>query len=246
MINYFYRIAAFIERIAALFQGKGYGSATIKLENSLVHKFFNSTPSLAIDVGGNIGEYSAELRKRNKNLEIHIFEPSNYNIKKLKRRFIRDEQIKIVPFALDEKNGSTRLFSDKIGSGLGSLNKRRLDHFKIPFKISEKIKTIRFENYWKIQLNKRRINLMKIDVEGYELKVLKGLGKSIAFIDVIQFEFGGSNIDSKTFFQDFWYFFKEHDFNLYRIAPFGAQKIKKYQESDEFFSATNYIAVNKK
>ena len=63
---------------------------------------------------------------------------------------------------------------------------------------------------------------------------------------VIQFEFGGSNIDTRTFFQDFWYFFKDRNFSIYRITPNGILPIREYTEHDEFFSTTNYIAVNRK
>ena len=49
------------------------------------------------------------------------------------------------------------------------------------------------------------IDLLKLDVEGNELLALKGLSDSIEYIKIIQFEFGGSNIDSRTYFQDFYY-----------------------------------------
>jgi hypothetical protein len=83
-----------------------------------------------------------------------------------------------------------------------------------------------------------------MDVEGSELKILEGMGVFIKRIKLIQFEFGGCNIDSRTFFQDFWYYFKKHNFDLFRITISGPKKIKEYSESDEFFKTTNYIALN--
>ena len=50
------------------------------------------------------------------------------------------------------------------------------------------------------------IDFFKIDVEGHEMDVLKGIGDKISNIKLIQFEFGGCNIDTRCFFQDFWYF----------------------------------------
>ena len=61
-----------------------------------------------------------------------------------------------------------------------------------------------------------------------------------------QFEFGGTNIDTRTYFRDFWYFFKECGFILYRITPLGAELIRTYRESDEYFMTTNFIAVKRK
>lgn len=85
---------------------------------------------------------------------------------------------------------------------------------------------------------------MKLDIEGYELQALESFGSALAVTKVIQFEFGGCNIDTKTYFQDFWYFFKEHQFDLYRITPFGLQPLNKYTEMDECFRTTDYVAVN--
>ena len=90
------------------------------------------------------------------------------------------------------------------------------------------------------------MDIVKIDIEGHELSALNGFGKAIFSTSVIQFEFGGCNIDTKTYFQNFWYFFKEHNFDLFRITPLGIEGIKSYKESDEYFSTTNYIAVNRK
>ncbi len=86
--------------------------------------------------------------------------------------------------------------------------------------------------------------MFKIDVEGHELKVLEGVGSLINKIKVIQFEFGGCNIDTKTYFRDFWYFFKERNFDIYRITPLGPMKITQYKECYERFETTNYFCVN--
>lgn len=240
-----FKFARLSEDIIAYIRGKGYGTASIIQENQLTHKLLRKKPNLAIDIGGNIGEYTAELRRRNPNLEIHTFEPSATNIQKLNTRFGNDKLIKILPFAVSDKNGSATLFSNESGSGLGSLTERKLEHFNIEFNVKENINTICFEDYWRNNLAQSILDIVKIDIEGHELAALKGFGKAIHSTNVIQFEFGGCNIDTRTFFQDFWYFFKEHNFDIYRITPLGIELITNYRESDEYFSTTNYIAVNK-
>ena len=87
---------------------------------------------------------------------------------------------------------------------------------------------------------------MKLDVEGFELQCLQGAGKYINKIKVIQFEFGGCNIETRTFFRDFWCFFSKYNFDLYRISPFSLVKLDKYSENYENFLTTNFIAVNRK
>lgn len=60
-------------------------------------------------------------------------------------------------------------------------------------------------------------------------------------IDFIQFEFGGCNIDSRTYFQDFYYFLKDN-YDIYRIVKNGLRKIDRYSETCEVFLNSNYIA----
>ena len=85
-----------------------------------------------------------------------------------------------------------------------------------------------------------------MDVEGHELNVLYGFGDLIYKTKLIQFEFGGCNIDTRTFFQYYWYFFLDKNFIIYRITPRGCKLIRNYSEDDEYFNGpTNYIAINK-
>jgi FkbM family methyltransferase len=240
-----FKLSRRFERGFAILQGKGYGSATIQKEVELVQSFLKSPPLLAIDIGGNVGKYTAELRLRNPHLEIHTFEPSDTNYQKLTKRFRDDPKVFLQPFAASDSEGNATLFSNEPGSGLGSLTQRKLDHFNIPFDTTEAVKIIRFDSYWENTLLKRHIDILKMDIEGHELNALRGCGEALKHTSVIQFEFGGCNIDTRTFFQDFWYFFVEKNYAIYRITPFGAEFINSYKESDEFFSTTNYIAVNK-
>jgi len=245
-INQHYELAPHLENIAANAQGKGWGTATINDEIVSICGLIAHDVSLAIDIGGNIGNYSAALREHEPNAKIHIFEPSTTNIMKLSDRFINDNNIHIVPVALSDKAGYATLYSNEPGSGLGSLTKRRLTHFSIPFDCMETVNTMTFEEYWKDKLSYHAIDLVKIDAEGHELNILKGFGESFNKIQAIQFEFGGCNIDTRTFFQDFWYLFAETGFDIYRITPSGPKKIHLYSEKDEFFSTTNYIALNRR
>ena len=239
----FFKVMKLIEGAAARAQGKGYGATTVKQEVRLLQRLSGTTPRLAVDIGGNVGHYTAELRRNNPGLEIHVFEPSAVNIGRLRARFSTDPLITLVPVAVSDRSGSASLFADESGSGLGSLTKRRLDHFRIAFDAEETVKTIRFEDYWNSRLQGRPLDLAKLDIEGHELTALRGFGKALQVTRALQFEFGGCNIDTRTYFQDFWYFFQEQRFDLYRITPFGAERIGRYKERDEFFKTTNYIAV---
>lgn len=243
---YIFPVFRLMEKLAAYAQGKGYGTGTIKREVDTVLKQLGTRPRLVIDIGANIGKYSRELRNRQSDLEIHLFEPASVNIQKLQNAFATDSLITINPCGIANSSGSAILFTNEPGSALASLTKRKLGHVGIDFDCQEEVRLLRFEDYWKSTLNCQTIDIVKLDVEGHELDALKSFGEALAVTKVIQFEFGGCNIDTRTTFQDFFSFFKDHGFALARITPFGLEFIDEYREIDEFYSTTNYVAKNKK
>ena len=233
-----------IERLSARFQGKGFGSGSIKKEVSAVSRFVTpQAVKCCVDIGGNVGNYTHEILHRFPNTTVDIFEPSRTNIEKLNQRFSKNTQVTIHPKAVSDTIGSATLYSNEAGSGLASLTKRELKHFGIDFNVSENVETIRFEDFWKKSLNSCKIDFVKLDIEGHEMSALQGFGEAIEHVSAIQFEFGGCNIDTRTFFKDFWNFFNDNNFRVFRITPFGVNELKKYKETDEFFSTTNYLAV---
>ncbi len=86
-------------------------------------------------------------------------------------------------------------------------------------------------------------NVLKMDVEGHELEVLLGSTQLLDNIEIIQFEMGGTNISSRTYFLDFWLFFRDKPFNLYRVGPRGLHRIDSYSEIDEIFLITTFFAI---
>jgi hypothetical protein len=60
---------------------------------------------------------------------------------------------------------------------------------------------------------------------------------------MLTFEFGGCNIDSRTYFQDFWYLLQDYGLRyFYRITPMGLLVyLPQYDEIDEQFRTTNYL-----
>jgi FkbM family methyltransferase len=238
------KIISKIQFLLDQYQGIGYGSSSIKKELNSFLKFIPDG-KIFVDVGGNKGLYTKGILEIYKPKQIHIFEPSKTNIEILKEKFKDNKFIYINDCGLSNVNSNSILYSNESGSGLGSLTKRKLDHFGIDFSVEENIELIRFDEYWVKNINDKEIDLLKIDVEGHELEVLEGVGEKIKNIKIIQFEFGGCNIDTRTYFQDYWYFFKKNNFQIFRITPFGNYEIKNYKEEYERFQTTNYFCVNK-
>ena len=148
--------------------------------------------------------------------------------------------------SLSLKKREAVLHFNSVGSGLASLTKRRLDHFGIDFNKSEKVEISTIDNYCSENAI-NHIHLLKIDIEGHELDALAGARRMFdkKSIDIVTFEFGGCNIDTRTFFQDFWYFFSEINMKMFRITPSGyLYPIESYNEIYEQFRTINFIATS--
>ena len=226
--------------------GKGSaGPKSIDYEIKVIKRLLNQDDDcLIIDSGANKGEYTEELLKYYPNSNFVLFEPSEINYKYLVNKFEDIESIVIENAGLSNKNDKVPLYFDNPGSRIASLSKRKLDHFDIDFSKSEDVKILKLEDYWKENLENKIIDLLKLDIEGHELFALEGSKKILKNIRNIQFEFGGANIYSKTYFQDFWYFFSNFNFKIYRLSTIKIIEIQKYDESLEYFSTTNYIGIN--
>jgi hypothetical protein len=126
-----------------------------------------------------------------------------------------------------------------------SLSKRGLDHFSISFDIEESTKVTTVDAFAS-RRGLRRVDLLKIDVEGHELNVLRGASKMLSAhqIGVVQFEFGGCNLDTRTNFHDFYSLMTGYGFCMYVITRYGLQRIDNYREIFEQYRTTNFVAVH--
>jgi FkbM family methyltransferase len=233
-----------IERDVKHTQGKGIGFNSCEIEAKHALQFLlelGVRNPLVFDVGANVGLFSKAILERSPLSRIVAFEPSALARSELRAMFSNDDRVTISPFALGNEIGSSTLWSNVEGSGLGSLTRRELQHFGIAFDNSEQVEVTTLDAWNENQ--QLSPDFIKIDVEGHELDVLKGATKTIETVKVIQFEFGGCNIDTRTFYRDFWNFFRDSGFELYRISKKGPLRIANYDEEDEYFVTTNYLAV---
>jgi len=205
-------------------------------------------PYCIFDVGANKGQFLHLVSGHISDVDcsIHCFEPSTTAFKELNDSATGKRHIKLNNLALGEEPNHSVLYCDNEGSGLASLTKRRLEHFNIDFSKEERVPVDTIDSYCRAN-EIDFIDLLKIDIEGHELAALAGASDMLKnhSIGIITFEFGGCNIDTKTFFQDFWYFFQALGFVIYRITPSGyLHPLKAYKEIYEQFRTINFVAVS--
>jgi FkbM family methyltransferase len=224
--------------------GGDYNSSGEKwvLEN-IAEKYNDCGYISVFDVGANKGCYSELVSKTMGNkAEIYAFEPSKNTFYAMEKNIKGMGNIKSYNFGFSDKNATLTLYSDESGSGLASVYKRNLRHFGINMIIEEKVEMKTIDLFCE-ENNIQKIDFLKLDVEGNELKVLEGAKKTMESgnIEHIQFEFGGCNIDSRTYFKDFYYLLNGQ-YKIYRILKNGLFHIEKYKEIYECFITTNFLA----
>ena len=237
-----------IEEQSQLYQGKGWGAARTEAEVAAIRDLLGGKVQsnlIALDIGANIGNWTSSFSELFPESQVIAFEPGASAFKLLSTRFEGNSNILCVNLGLSDRNEEVVLFSDSEASGLASLHKRRLEHFSIIFDKEETINVATLDSWISSNYEHIEPTILKLDVEGHELSVLAGANETLQKIKLVQFEFGGGNIDSKTYFQDFWYFFSDLNFDLYRLSPRGPVRVNEYSEMLEVFRPTNYFAVRR-
>ena len=238
------RVLRVMEAASQSAQGKGWVRGVEEEIRAIQHLAKNAgiRRPVVLDVGANVGSWTSSLKKIMPESEVHAFEPSSVAfacLQKLQGALI---DVHIYPLGLGKEAKRATLYFDEPASTKASLIRRRLDHIDIILSSTEDVQITTLDA-WQAEFNIFAPNVLKLDVEGNEFDVLQGGENLLKSIKVVQFEFGGSNIDSRVFFQDFWYFFLERGFYILRLTPRGLRKVTRYDEIEETFRFTIFYAV---
>jgi FkbM family methyltransferase len=228
--------------------GMNFGPINIGIngEEALIEKLLPRLPQDAVlfDVGANVGDYTlALLRHCGPGARIFAFEPAARTFALLRDSVAGAASVRLERVGCGEQAGEADLFADKQASALASVYPRRMFGGDARERPAERIAIMRIDEYCRAN-GISRIHLLKLDVEGHELSVLKGCGDLLTQdrIDVIQFEFGGCNVDSRTFLKDFFDLLTSK-YRIFRIVADGLVPLDTYRESYEIFDTSNFVAA---
>jgi FkbM family methyltransferase len=138
-----------------------------------------SESPICFDVGANEGQTIKLLQEIFKSPRIHAFEPSSEVFRKLQSRRYSSE-VFLHHFALGRQNSQEEFLNyedSRLSSffRLSTAEENQFGHFKIKRKESVEIKTI---DWFLKQNDIAKIDLLKIDTQGYDLQVLQGASES--------------------------------------------------------------------
>lgn len=245
------RYQRFFESLRLLaFAGLNYGGGShvdSSGEKAVMEWFRDSlapgTVPVVFDGGANVGSWSlAMLSTLGGKVRLYAFEPSKATFAKYQEN-VRSDAVRVQNFGLSDKAETLTLYTDEPGSGLASVYPRDAG---VSLDLSEEI-SLRTLDGFCLDEGVERIDFLKLDVEGHELKALQGAQRMLGErrIGVIQIEFGGCNVDSRTYFRDFWTMLQK-DYRIHRIIKEGLFPIDEYSHLDEVFVTVNFVAVLRK
>jgi FkbM family methyltransferase len=129
-------------------------------------------PKVIIDVGANVGLWTLDAVRELSPASVYCFEPVPAAFVKLTKRYENDYRIKCFHAAVGDTNG----FVTVEAKYESSTNKVVTCEEKLPGDHYLNVPVIRLDDF-AVSENLRSISVLKIDAEGYDLRVLRGAQK---------------------------------------------------------------------
>lgn len=202
------------------------------------------------DVGANRGDYTALVLRNTRagHRSIHAFEPDPAVAAQLRARFPDEPGLVVEPIALSDRPGSAPFYQNRRDtvSSLHDASDRPRTHGDQGLKGVIEVPLDTVDAYCAAR-NIGRIDLLKVDAEGHDHRVLQGAARMIreGRVGAIQFEFSEMNITSGATFMMFWERLSP-GFTLYRMCRDGLHPVPRYHALLlELYYVVNFFAIAK-
>ena len=164
--------------------------------NMVLSKLISDNHPLIFDVGADLGSSCERYSKLFTKPILHAFEPRSDQFEIMKNKFNDRKNIYLNNIAIGGKI-EIKKFNEIKGGGRSSFYKSTVDDLSNQIQIDVKVITI---DEYVNKNNIKKINLLKIDTQGYEDEVLKGAQETLKLnkIDIIETELILGNTYEKT------------------------------------------------
>jgi len=124
-------------------------------------------PRIVFDVGAHIGITALEFSDAFPEATIYAFEPGTDNFRRMKANLAGTSNVQFVQLGIADTNSSASLSMDPAHPSMASVA------HAAPGGMTETIKLVTLDDYCRANAV-RKIDVMKIDTEGYEMQALQG------------------------------------------------------------------------
>lgn len=194
-----------------------------------------------VDVGANVGRFTDELLRVAPNTTSGILiDPSASAVDALVKKFHADPRLRIVAAACGEMPGESEFHEEP---NAGETSTLVADAVRVPgVRRLVRVTTIDDEV---AQQGWNEVDLVKIDAEGYDLHVIKGMRNLLErkSASVIQFEYNTSWRPAGSLFANANALFQRHGYRVMFLNERGLHFVD-HRRFGEYFAFSNYVAVH--
>jgi FkbM family methyltransferase len=219
--------------VLQLVQGKLFSLASFEVVSNLK----KMVPELTtiIDVGANSGQFTKVAAHLYPQAQIHTFEPLPDLYPIIKKKFGSNPNIKTYNIALGNEDGTILFNKNKFGH-TSSVLEISQDNIHFTRKDNEleqiRVQIMKLDSL-ALPVDKTNLSLLKLDVQGYELEVLKGADETIKAIGYIIIEANLEELySSQPSFNTMNNYLQDKGFELMGMLDFNLGNKNKYIEVD--------------
>jgi FkbM family methyltransferase len=203
----------------------------------LAHFFGLGPDNAIVDIGGADGNTSIIFSKAFGKANIYVFEPIESAYSVLRENVKDYPNIIAVNKGLGSREGRLNIHLAKrtTASSLFQMEKQIADPFFSENLTEKGVEEVEISTLDKELPADIQVNIIKIDVQGYELEVLRGGMQTLKRTDIVLLEMQNHKLyrDAPEYY-DLDKFLRENDFSLYDIVP-SIKLSKKLYEWDSIY-----------
>jgi FkbM family methyltransferase len=195
------------------------------------------SPKTIFDIGANEGRWSSYVGNMWPDAVVHMFEPMAGIVARLTEKFAGRAQFHVHHGAVGAENGKIKVFENtELSShsyvGASADDAPEVDVFSGP-------KCLELAGVEKVEL-------CKIDTEGFDLAILKGLQKELAThrFSVIQFEHHQFAVSYGVRFADVTAMLRDCGYRVGKIYPEGIKEVRYGEHDWEYIIGPNFCAMS--
>ena len=194
-----------------------------------------------VDVGGNQGVWSdLMLRAGGSTKRGLIFEPSTSALAVLREKFAAHPELTIVPMAVSDRPGKVTFYEEENAGGTSSC----VPGYSKPTAQPREVQVTTVDAALAAH-GIARVDVMKVDVEGFDLRVLKGARALLTDhrVGLVQFEYNQMWLGAGSTLREAVDWLESLGMHLYLLNARGLW-LPDFRRYGEHLGLSNYVAVS--
>jgi FkbM family methyltransferase len=239
-------------KLYMLARGDGPNSMAINGESELIGRLLNAFADagtghefVAFDVGANVGLWTDILLQYadslNSPVHVDLFEPAPHAFEQLRTKFANDHRVGTHRRGLSDHGGKAQM--EMVGALAGT---NTLSPVGAVGSLLEEVEIATFDSV-RDGLGYDLVNLVKIDAEGHDLMVLRGMENSLraGAVEVVQFEYNWRWLVSGSSMRAVFALAREHGYVVGRCDSRDLFVFDEWLDELDRFFENNYLLIRK-